>query len=247
MFGGVDTQSDTRQIFPGGDKMKLGPGEYTYTEDANNAASSEARRIFLSYIEELAPEVMKELEALMAKQGLTMGNLLSEVDAWAKKNNLNEKWIKYRALNTLLAWKYQPEDKGRWCYEAISLGLVPEIESFYFRAEEWKPEQKTWFEYEKYLDEVYQILKAEYREQKERATKAQGLEKAPAIRNREHFAWLVRYQVQGWKYREIADDHSFKTNYVLTDDNIAKGIKRAARLVEIQVRSAKKTGRPAKC
>ena len=224
--------------------MKLGPGEFNYKEDNNNAARSAARQLFFSYFEQLAPEAMKELEALTPGQGVTLGSLIEDIEAWANKYNLNEKWIIERALNSLFMWKEQPETTGHFCGQVVSLGAPPTIETFYFRAEEWKPEQQAWSEYEKYLEKCYQTMKAQYREQKESEAEKQGLQKAPEVRNKEHFAWLVRYQVKGWNYREIADDYSLQKDIILTDDNIGKGIKRAAGLIGLELRRAKKSGRP---
>ncbi len=125
--------------------MKLGPGEFNYTEDEKNVARNEARRIFLAYIEQLAPEVMSDLYSLMPNDEKPLNNLLDDIQVWAKDNNLNENWIINRAVNSLLLWTLQPELKGRWGGDLpVCLGLLPGKETFIFDAEEWNPAQKTW-------------------------------------------------------------------------------------------------------
>ncbi len=56
---------------------------------------------------------------------------------------------------------------------------------------------------------------------------------------------MIRYQVQGWKYREIADEYC-ETGHILTEDMIGKGIKKAARFIGLKLRPARKGRRMCK-
>lgn len=228
--------------------MKLSPGDYFFPDDERNAARAAARDLFLSFVEELAPEVLEDLRSLLPKPGKrkTFEALQNELPKWAEKYHLDFNWLLNRALNTLLMWSVGEQVGGWGGGLVVCLGAVPEIKTFSFEAEEWDPAQKNWKEYEDYLNVKFKRMKATYRDQVEARAEEHELLKTPEVRNREHFAWLVRFQVQGWKYREIADNYPLPTGEVLTEDMIGKGIKRAARLAGISLRQAKKSGRPRK-
>lgn len=75
----------------------------------------------------------------------------------------------------------------------------------------WDPRDQTWREFEQELDTMYETYKKLYREHAEKFLMAKGYVKGKDKRNLNHFEWLIRYQIQGWTLKEIADHYSTST------------------------------------
>ncbi|MBP1996921.1 hypothetical protein [Paenibacillus eucommiae] len=104
----------------------------------------------------------------------------------------------------------------------------------------WDPRRETWRDFEEKMDQYYKMYKEAYRARSERFLRERGYVKEKEKRNYEHFKWLVHYQVQGWNLREIADHYNTsKSEVILQEDAIFRGIKSTAELVRLPLRIGK--------
>lgn len=101
--------------------------------------------------------------------------------------------------------------------------------------EGWDPRNDTWGEFEKKLDAAYKKYKELYRERTEAHLERKGYVEGKEKRNKEHFEWLVRYQIQNWTVKEIADYYS-KDDKILSEDTIKKALSNTASMVGLQLR-----------
>jgi DNA-directed RNA polymerase specialized sigma24 family protein len=129
----------------------------------------------------------------------------------------------------LLLWRINPSLIGNgFCGgAAVNLGL-PEKTAVNFEVQAWNPAQVTWQEYEKYLDNKFKNLKAEYRKKMEVSARERGLKKVPFLRADKKFEWLVRHLVRGENYEKIADGAG------CDPDNVKIRIREAARACGLQ-------------
>lgn len=105
----------------------------------------------------------------------------------------------------------------------------------------WDPRVDSWQEFEKEIDMAYNAYKKAYRARTELFMKENGYLVGPEKRNIEHFQWLVRYQLQGWKVSQIADVYS-KKGKIISEDAVYKALKCTAALVGITLRNNDKEG-----
>ncbi|WP_071395082.1 hypothetical protein [Bacillus tuaregi] len=125
------------------------------------------------------------------------------------------------------------ESYGLDIYYALK-GEKEKIGNFTF-CEGWDPRNDTWSEFEKMLDVAYKKYKELYRKRTEAHMKKMGYVEGKEKRSLEHFEWLVRYQVQKWNIKEIADHYS-KRERVLGGDTIKKALVSTADMVGLQLR-----------
>jgi hypothetical protein len=107
----------------------------------------------------------------------------------------------------------------------------------FLRCEAWDPRNDTWTEFEKMLDAAYKKYKELYRSRTEAYMERLGYIEGKEKRNLEHFEWLVRYQIQEWEIRNIADHYS-KKNKVIGEDTIQKALKNTAVSVGLKLRKS---------
>jgi hypothetical protein len=186
-----------------------------------------------------------------------VAELRDSVQRWAEQHNLTDPWLLDTILTNLCMWarssdRHQALD---WMYpgglmiskkskgaKGVSLimgspgGVYIESRAPDESPRPYDPAVETRSEYfeslKPYLDRQEAIMGSLY-----------GFHKTKAKRNRAHFEWLVRYQIQGWSHRKIADAYSDKT---LTEDAIGKAIRKTSKLVGLTVRQPGKAGRPVK-
>lgn len=103
----------------------------------------------------------------------------------------------------------------------------------------WDPREETWSEFESRMDKNFERYKKSYRRRTEQFLQNRGYQIAKEKRNLLHFEWLVRFQVQGWSLRKIADFYSNKSDELVHEDNVFQGIKSTAEHVLINLRSRK--------
>ncbi|MCH5460943.1 hypothetical protein [Bacillus cereus] len=106
---------------------------------------------------------------------------------------------------------------------------------FGYRGYGWDPRMYSWSEFEKKLDLAYKKYKELYRERTENFMKENGYVEGKEKRNMDHFDWLVRYQIQEWNTKEIADYYSTNKK-VISEDTISKALHNTASLVGFKLR-----------
>lgn len=99
----------------------------------------------------------------------------------------------------------------------------------------WDPRSETWNEYEKGLNIAFEQYKNLYRVRSENYLKSKGFVEGKAKRNKDHFLWFVRYQIQKWEISDIADFYS-KKDKVLSDDTIKKALKDTSQILGLKLR-----------
>jgi hypothetical protein len=102
----------------------------------------------------------------------------------------------------------------------------------------WDPRQDTWTEFEGMLDEAFKKYKKLYRKRTEDFMLKNGYIEGQEKRNIEHFQWLVRYQIQGWSIKEIADKYS-SLDKIVSEDVVNKALHNTAKLVGLKLRKRK--------
>jgi len=221
--------------------MRLGKGEY----DGGGMATWESRCLLLDAIQEKAPQVLQDLKEILPEINE------DQLQGWADKYNLNYPWVIELARDTLQLWKDFPElteQPLEWPFSPTAGYWLPasrdEMRLSFTHpggdiAEEPrnKLKKRILADFEASLDKHLDSLEIMAQER--------GLEKTPELRKKEHFFWLVSYQVEGLCMRAIADYYS-EDGDLLTEDTISKGIRKAADITGITLRPAAKGGRPRK-
>lgn len=105
----------------------------------------------------------------------------------------------------------------------------------YTFGEGWDPRIETWSEFEETLDDAFKKYKQLYKERTQLLMEEHGYTEGKHKRNKEHFEWLVRYQLQEWSINEIADYYSTK-NTILVEDTIRKALTSTAKLIGLRLR-----------
>lgn len=119
----------------------------------------------------------------------------------------------------------------------VNRALKGETENIqgYSLGHSWDPRNNTWSEFEKGIDEAYKKYKELYRARTESIMKQQGYIEGKEKRSKEHFEWLVRYQIQKWTIKEIADHYS-KDRKIYTEDAIKKALISTSKITQIKLR-----------
>lgn len=113
-------------------------------------------------------------------------------------------------------------------------GEKEKIRGFVF-GDGWDPRMDTWSEFEENIDALYKKYKELYKARTESYMEEQGYIEGKQKRNKNHFEWLVRYQIQEWSIKEIADHYS-KENTILAEDTIKKALISTAKLLDLEIR-----------
>ncbi|RKQ13459.1 hypothetical protein [Ureibacillus endophyticus] len=99
----------------------------------------------------------------------------------------------------------------------------------------WDPRISTWSEFEERIDEAYKTYKKLYKERTKAYLEEKGYVEGIKKRNKEHFEWLVRYQIQKWPIHDIADFYS-TPDKILAEDTIRKGLSATASILDLCLR-----------
>ncbi len=139
------------------------------------------------------------------------------VHAWASQWNLNDPWLRLRALDTLAHWHDLSKDHQEaypvarlpmldWFHEPISLYVPLTDDDIRNRVE--LPCYEPWQQYredaENNIRAEFEKLLGEYLDRVERLMEEQGWTRTKEKRNWQHFEWLVWYQVEGLTYDAVA-------------------------------------------
>ncbi|MFB4321621.1 hypothetical protein RB298_04685 [Priestia sp. BR_2] len=114
----------------------------------------------------------------------------------------------------------------------------------WFFGQGWDPRNESWRDFEKKIDDWFLAYKKMYKQRAERFLVEKGYTKAKDKRNLEHFEWLVRYQIQNWTLKEIADYYSIQNDTVVNEDTVWKAVKNTSEIVLLTLREPNKAGRP---
>jgi hypothetical protein len=214
----------------GGEIMKLG-GEY----DHDGMSEEIARWLFLNALEETCPAVLDELN------GLTPGDQV-QLDSWAEKHNLTELWIKNAAAHNLRYWHQFPELADtplKWVYYPAASYWQPlssDDRKLSFTHGGWDPISETWPAFKNRVKaDLECYLESHYKKVVEGAADGKGLSETPTVRQVKHFKWLVHKKVERKQYKDIADLYKLPGGDVLSEDMIAKGARKAAKLSGISI------------
>jgi len=181
----------------------------------------------------------------------------------------NYDWIIEVTVNTMILWKRQlphesegypkEEVKLEWylygmyeVYNPLGEAFIEPLYSYLYREARGKDFEVNLFQETKEAnlkrikENVNRLIEKYFDEVDELINDFDSFKKLPPKRKLEHFTWLVRYQIQGWNYREIADEYEKTTNREITEEMTKKGIKKAAHLAGIKFDTAGKVGRPKK-
>ena len=63
----------------------------------------------------------------------------------------------------------------------------------------------------------------------------QGYVEGKTKRNKEHFEWLVRYQIQEWNIIDIADYYSNKDK-IIAEDTVRKALNNVSDLLQLKLK-----------
>lgn len=99
----------------------------------------------------------------------------------------------------------------------------------------WDPRVETWSEFEEDLDATFKKYKQLYKVRTRLFMEQHGYTEGKEKRNKEHFEWLVRYQLQEWSIKKIADYYSTK-NTTLVEDTVRKAVTSTAKLIGLRLR-----------
>ncbi|MNW49377.1 hypothetical protein D3C74_267920 [compost metagenome] len=137
--------------------------------------------------------------------------------------------------------------KTKYLEQAVSGGNLEAYEPMdWYLGIGWDPRDELWRDFEKRIDGWFRSYKKMYKQRAEKFLTNKGYIKAKDKRNLEHFEWLVRYQVQNWSLKKIADYYSAQNDSVVNEDTVWRGVKNTSELVLLSLRESNKAGRPQK-
>lgn len=181
--------------------------------------------------------------------------LIEKLDTWSVRFNIGTDWIKDIALQTLwhLDRQHWPPRSRRkeeatnpWNLVVLRDGAEsplkeseikfdPPLRSF----EGWQMQKETWAGFEDRAKRKFEEWLRDYRADIEDSLRERGWQLPPEVRCTDHFKWLVYYQTRDWTPNRIA--RKFTRDPSLTEENkIFKGVKKAAQLIDLPLRTSRK-------
>ena len=246
---------------------RLGPTDYEWPSRERSPIIARSR--FFEAVRTHAPQVLEDLRAepidLVVRIATTeeisippvWQDLIEAVESsdpdlvalhdvvlgWSHRWHLDTDWCRDQALRTLIMWTTVPVDdpaRTTWSLERGSL-FQPVLRGwppFRFYHAPWDPTFTSRTTAVKALHDAFDQKLAQYLNSVEDAAMAMGMQSTPEKRTDDHFAWLARYQIGGESFDRLAKD-------VFRDRRtVAAGIKAAARLIGLPLRSPGRPGRP---
>ncbi len=230
-----------------------------------------ARSRFLEAVRKHAPEVLEDLQAeplelemrIATTETLSIprtwqdlvqaveggdSNLVSLRDAvlaWSRRWHVDVDWCRDQALWTLMRWERVPADDPAHTTWSLERGsqfqpVVRGWPPFRFYHAPWDPTDTSRTIAAQAIRSAFEQKLAHYLDSVEEAAQASGMRSTPEKRSDDHFAWLARYQIGGESFERLAKD-------VFRDRRtVAAGIKDAARLIDLPLRSPGRPGRPSR-
>jgi len=204
--------------------MRLGPGDW-YLPDEHGGPREEGRALFLSSIEILVPEVIETLRDAVLPR-FAAGEYRSQLQTWAAEWHLTDTWAVQFVEEVLGVWeRYWPKDEpilaewpilpagGGWGFRPGGGGWSLNLREgkWKFRPDtpvlpHWEPTLESRAAYRLRADQLLTV----YLDRVEKELVEAGFVRVPAKRSRKgadpalHFDWLVRFQVNGERLRDIA-------------------------------------------
>jgi hypothetical protein len=160
------------------------------------------------------------------------------------KDNLIDQWCLEQAFKTIEHWYDSPlyRDLMEWRY--MGVGFVVPINDaegqFDFTFKKWDTTDKSRSAYKAAAIKAFKDYLNNYCDRIEAATRERGYVERARKRDASHFIWLVWYQVKGKSHAWIS------SQFNASRQTIAEGIKEAARLCGLPLRSPQRPGRPKK-
>ena len=164
----------------------------------------------------------------------------ARLHAWASRFHLQEQWVLRAAMGTLAVWRLGVTEQV-WLYPLPTPAppaLTADERRFVFAHPGWAPELLTRDQAEHNLRLGFETSLRSYLDGIARLARERGLRPTPAKRPRQghdatrHFAWLVRWHVQGWTHAVIARAATVDVK------TVAAGIRAAAAAAGLPRRSA---------
>jgi hypothetical protein len=103
----------------------------------------------------------------------------------------------------------------------------------------WDMRSETWDEFETNIDVAFKSYKKAYKQRMEAYMKQLDFTVSIKKRNLDHFEWFVRYQLQGWSMRKIADDYSKTSGKLVVEDTVSKALHSVSDTVLLPLRTPK--------
>ena len=182
-----------------------------------------------------------------------VAELRDSVHRWAQQHSLTDPWLLDTILINLCMWANSPDRHQAldWTYpgghliskkskgaKGVSL-IMGSPGGVYIES---RPPDESPRPYDPVVETRSEYIASlePYLDKQEAVFRSIGFHKTKLKRKRVHFEWLVRYQIQSWSQRQIADAYSDTT---LTEDAIGKAVRETAELVGLTVRQPDKGGR----
>jgi hypothetical protein len=163
---------------------------------------------------------------------------------WGKRYNLNDHWCLKVAVDTVDCWLQMPRsmERSEWAYPPASLisPISGEEGRFAFEFAVWDPTRWSRAQYQAEANRAFKGYLKDYCDGIEALASERGFVERDHKREAAHFLWLVWYQVQNRSQTWI----SRRAN--ASRQTVADGIKSAAALSGLSLRSPNPPGRPKK-
>lgn len=169
----------------------------------DNNFKNSARTLFLINIEEIAPEVLKDLYDKIFPLIPGQEDPCPELKKWIDKYNLPKDWWFFeQSIDTMRLWKRYPEYAGKlWCTYSVNVyNRVESKKQFIFKHAGWDPFLISREDIEKAITEEFQECLREYLDSIEKKYLESGFvptnEKFTKARKVDNFKWFVEYQIR---------------------------------------------------
>lgn len=130
--------------------------------------------------------------------------------SWARLWHLDADWVLSTALRTLAWWCVEPpanEADRDWHYSQHGIGevIVPtKAQPFVFVHAGWEPAFQTRADARTEIEAAFRMHLRNYLDAIARLATERGAVRTMQQRQRDHFRWLVEFQIHGLRYGEIA-------------------------------------------
>ena len=176
--------------------------------------------------------------------------LKRELEKWAKRHHLTDQWMLDSILRNLCMWANQKElaQELYWTYPGSrggGKGSPVDISGLTERVDHRPPDLGPAPQCDPITETLDEYLARcrNHWEKHSRVLESWGFRKVKEKRTLLHFEWVVRYQIQNWAHRKIAD---FYDDKIRTESAIGVAVRDTAKLIGLTLREGDKGGRPSK-
>jgi len=229
--------------------------------DWTSFRTDSSRQLFSSYQQLYGSDVRLPFMScgISPREYFAMLIVREAVARWAEHWNLDkwedsDPWFFNHVLSTLYVWCAAPSAPDDMCWLPISYSIkslpVENLRAaisstFEFQADLSMGESKS--EAEQRIKKELKAFQKKRQKAEEEAIKAhldkletlerqRGATKPKVKRNRQHFEWLVRYQIQKWKYSQISQHYYGKGDLGPDSSTIVQNTPGAARAIGLSLR-----------